>query len=145
MCSHSANKIFAVAGTGHRASLIVRVRAGADYRRVAYSPRQFVRRPAGRSRRSQVAVLIQGNGTHRAVPILIGDHKDLARAAGAMFFGSLNLLQSVPALLSEKILLIHQFNSVCLPECLRALTVEHEMRRFFHNESGKSDGILDML
>src|SRR5713226_10098473 len=127
MRRYSTNKIFAVAGTGHRASLIVRVRAGADYRRVAYSPRQFVCRPAGRSRRGQVAVLIQGDGADRAVPILIGDHKDLAYTAGAMFFGSLNLLQSVPALLREKILLIHQFNPVYLRECLRARTVEHEV------------------
>ena len=103
----STNKIFAVAGTGHRASLIVRVRAGADYRRVAYSPGQFVCRPAGRSRRGQVAVLIQGNGANGAVPILIGDHRDLAHAAGAMFFRGLHLLQSVPAFLRKKIFLVH--------------------------------------
>src|SRR5437870_1189159 len=97
----STNKIFAVAGTGHCAGLITRVSASTDYGRVADSTRQLVCCSAGRSGRREVAVPIQGDGADGAMSILIGDHNDLARIAGAMFFGSFNLLQSVPAFLRE--------------------------------------------
>ena len=69
------NEIFAVACTGNRAGLIVRVRAGPDHRRVADSPGHFVCRPAGRSRRRQITVLIQRNGTNGAMSILISNEK----------------------------------------------------------------------
>src|SRR5437762_14113774 len=103
------NKIFAVACARHRASLIVRISASADYRRVANSPGQLIRCPAGRSRRGQIAVLIQGDSTDRAVSVLIGVDKALPVAAGAILFVTLHFLQGIPAFLGEDIFLLIEF------------------------------------
>src|SRR5215470_1941293 len=114
MCRSGTNKIFAVAGTGDGTALIVRVRAGADHWGVPNSSGHFVRRPAGRCRRRQIAVLIKRNGAYGAVSILIGDYETLPVTARAMFFGSLHLLQRVPAFLGKEIFLVHQLDPVCL-------------------------------
>src|SRR3954471_24685471 len=139
------NKIFAIAGTGYGAGLIIRVSAGADYRRVADASGQFVCCTAGRSRRRQVAVLIQGDGADGAMSILVGDHNGLARAAGAMFFGSLNLLQSVPAFPREKILWVDQFDPICFRERFGTRAIEHNVWGFLHYEPCETDGISNML
>src|SRR5215471_35314 len=145
MRRRSTNEIFAVTGTGDGAGLIVRLGAGANYRRVANSPGHFVCRPAGRSRGGQITVLIKRNGTNSAVSILIGDYKAFPVTARANLFRSLHLLQGIPALLRKKIFLVHQFDPVGLGECLRPRTVEHYVRRFFHYEPRKSDRILYVL
>src|SRR5215468_151596 len=145
MRRRSTNEIFAVTGTGDGAGLIVRVGAGANYRRVANSSGHFVCRSAGRSRGGQITVLIKRNGTNGAVSILIGDYKAFPVTARTIFFRSLHLLQGIPALLRKKIFLIHQFDPVGLGECFRTRTVEHYMRRFFHHEPRKSDRILYVL
>src|SRR5205814_2415608 len=99
------NEIFAVARAGHSASLIVRLSACANHRRIADSSGHFVCRPARRSRRGQITVLIKCNGTDSAVSILIGDEKTCPLAAGAMFFRSLNLPQGLPSVLGKEIFL----------------------------------------
>src|SRR4026208_1461756 len=109
----STNEVFAVASAGHSASLIVRVRPGTDHRRIADSAGHLVCCSAGRSRCRQVTVLIKRNGTNGAVSIVIGDYEALPGAARALFFGSLHLLQSVPAILGEEIFLVRQFDPVC--------------------------------
>src|SRR6478752_9352237 len=102
----STNEIFSVASTGNRAGLIVRVSARANHRRVADSSGHLVCCSASRSRRGQISVLIQRNGTNGAVSILIGDQKACPGSAGLILFGSLHLLQSVPAFLRKKIFLV---------------------------------------
>jgi hypothetical protein len=79
------------------------------------------------------------------VSILIGDYEAFPGAARALFFGSLHLLQSVPAFLGEEIFLVHQFDPVCFRERFRAHAIQHDVRRFFHHQASEVDGIFDML
>src|SRR5215472_5671311 len=145
MRRRSTNEIFAVTGTGDGTGLIVRVGAGANYRRVANSSGHLVCRPAGRSRGGQITVLIKRNGTNGTVSILIGDYKAFPVTARAILFRGLHLLQGIPALLRKKIFLVHQLDPVSLGECFRTRTVEHYVRRFFHHEPRKIDRILYVL
>ena len=106
------DEIFAVAGAGDCASFIVRVSASANDWGIADSSGQLVCRPTGGSRCGQITVLIEGNGTDGPVSILIGNEKTCSRAVRTILFGSLNLLQSVPAFLGKKIFLVHQFHPI---------------------------------
>src|SRR4029079_17934406 len=113
MRRRGTNEIFAIACAGNCTGLIVRVSARADQRRVPDSSGHFVCCPTSRSRRGQITVLIQRNGTNSAVSILIGDQKTLPCSAGPVLFCSLHLLQSVPSLLGKKIFLVDQFDPIC--------------------------------
>src|SRR4029453_15505717 len=145
MGRRSTNEIFAVAGTRYRARLMVRLRAGANHRRVADSSGHFVRCSAGGSRGGQITVLIKRNGTNGAVSILIGDYKALPVTARAILFRSLNLLQGIPALLRKEVFLLHEFHSIRFRECFRTRTVEHYVRCFFHPQPRESDRIFYVL
>src|SRR5438046_10140301 len=79
------NKILAVTGAGYRAGLIVRIRAGADDRRVADSPRHLVCHSPSRSCRGQIPAPIQRDRSDRSVPIVLGDKKILAAKATVLF------------------------------------------------------------
>ena len=79
------------------------------------------------------------------MPILIGDHRDLAHAAGAMFFCGLHLLQSVPAFLRKKIFLVHQVDPICLCERFGTRAIKHDVRRFFHDQTRQTYGIFDVF
>src|SRR5262249_59604979 len=92
-----------------------------------------------------IAVLIKRDGTDGAVPILVRDYIALTITARATLFRGFHFLQRVPPFLGKEILLIHQFDPVCLRESLRAGAIEHDMWRFFHYHSGESDWIFDVL
>src|SRR5215472_15366991 len=99
MCRRSTNEIFSVAGTRDGASPIVSVRAGANHRRVADSSGHFVCRPTCRSRRGQITVLIHRDGSHCAVPVLIGNYEFFFGPARPLFLSSLHLLKRIPTYL----------------------------------------------